>query len=900
MKHLFSTLTLIFAAAITSFACVGEFTYTVTGNTVTFHGNSDTPEVTYHWNFGDQHDANGQNVTHTYTLYPEHYNVCLTISDGQGCTDDYCVNIFVQTGPTCEAFFETEAVCLGTTTHFTDGSATNVGTVNSWLWSFGDGVHSELQNPEHTYAISGAYEVCLTIETSEGCTDEYCRNVVALPLPNTLFIAQNNVVGETVHVNNETTISNGSIASYTWHWGDGSTTSNVSDPTHVYSEPGTYNICLVAVSNEGCVDEYCHEIVIEPVPSECQASFTYAVNNNTVTFESGNTQPNEYYHWIFGDGTDANGTNVSHTYTVFPEHYNVCAILINTITGCRDTVCQTIFIEGSGSSGTCEAFFEYDIDNNLVHFFGVSSADGSTYHWSFGDDEHSGQQNPNHDYALFPEHYSVCLTIVTPDGCTDTYCETVFVEGGSTGSNCEASIEYVMDGNNVHFFGHSTEDNVDYIWNFGDGHNGTGQDPWHTYTQFPEHYEVCLIIGNNNIGCRDTVCETIYVHEGVQCSADFTYTITGNEVHFAAPSNTDGTHYLWSFGDGSHADGHHPNHAYELFPEHYEVCLTVTNSATGCSETHCETIFIEAQNTQHFAIEGTIYAGQHYADEGHVYLIHYNADLGLLEEVATAPIGTNGHYVFTNVAAGNYFLKAALGEGSLYYEHWLPTYFEHELFWYQANVVSVTANLNRNIHLIEGNNPGGPGFVGGLVSEGANKTSGPGDPVEGVQIMLLTMNDEPVQYVYTNAAGEFSFEGVAYGTYKVYGEVLNLNTIPAIVTISAPEPSVDNIGLLVTSSEVTTGVYEPAVINESAVGELFPNPTNGDAAVNISLSNDARVAIRLFDIAGRQVYANILNLGAGIQQINLPVSALNAGIYSLSLSDEKSNTMVTRKLVKTE
>jgi hypothetical protein len=236
----------------------------------------------------------------------------------------------------------------------------------------------------------------------------------------------------------------------------------------------------------------------------------------------------------------------------------------------------------------------------------------------------------------------------------------------------------------------------------------------------------------------------------------------------------------------------------------------------------------------------------------------------------------------------------------LYYEHWLPTYSEHELFWYLADVISLSSNINRNIHLIEGNNPGGPGFVGGLVSEGANKTSGPGDPVEGVQIMLLTMNDEPVQYVYTNASGQFSFEGVAYGTYKVYGEVLNLNTIPAIVTISAPEPSVDNIGLLVTSSEVTTGVYEPAVINESAVGELFPNPTNGDAAVNISLSTDARVAIRMFDIAGRQVYADILNFSAGVQQINLPVSALNAGIYNLTLSDEKSNTMVTRKLVKTE
>ena len=107
MKQLISTLTLIFVAAISSFACVGEFTYTVENNVVVFHGISDTPGVTYHWNFGDQSDANGENVTHTYSVYPEHYNVCLTISDGLGCTDEYCASVYVQTGPgtNCEGSF---------------------------------------------------------------------------------------------------------------------------------------------------------------------------------------------------------------------------------------------------------------------------------------------------------------------------------------------------------------------------------------------------------------------------------------------------------------------------------------------------------------------------------------------------------------------------------------------------------------------------------------------------------------------------------------------------------------------------------------------------------------------------------------------------------------------------
>lgn len=208
--------------------------------------------------------------------------------------------------------------------------------------------------------------------------------------------------------------------------------------------------------------------------------------------------------------------------------------------------------------------------------------------------------------------------------------------------------------------------------------------------------------------------------------------------------------------------------------------------------------------------------------------------------------------------------------------------------------------MNRSFSLIEGNNPGGPGFIGGLVTEGANKTSGPGDPVADVQVMLLNMNDEPLQYTYSDAFGGFSFSNVAYGTYQIYGEIYNLTTVPAIVTIDGSNMNITDIGLLVTSKEVTTGVNEVAVINETSVGNVFPNPFKGDAAINISLQKDARLSIRIVDIAGRQVYASIMNFASGVQQINLPVSELSAGIYNLILADEKANSAVTRKLVKTE
>ena len=43
---------------------------------------------------------------------------------------------------------------------------------NSWLWTFGDGAASVLQNPSHTYATAGIYTVCLTATGFDGCEDQ--------------------------------------------------------------------------------------------------------------------------------------------------------------------------------------------------------------------------------------------------------------------------------------------------------------------------------------------------------------------------------------------------------------------------------------------------------------------------------------------------------------------------------------------------------------------------------------------------------------------------------------------------------------------------------------------------------------------------------------------------------
>jgi len=79
--------------------------------------------------------------------------------------EDYTVTLVANTSQPTAAFgASATTVCEGAV-QFTDQSA---GAPTSWLWRFGDGTTSTLQNPAHTYVTPGAYPVTLTATNAQG------------------------------------------------------------------------------------------------------------------------------------------------------------------------------------------------------------------------------------------------------------------------------------------------------------------------------------------------------------------------------------------------------------------------------------------------------------------------------------------------------------------------------------------------------------------------------------------------------------------------------------------------------------------------------------------------------------------------------------------------------------
>ena len=131
----------------------------------------DTSLASYNWIFGDGTTSNQMTPTHSYAT-TGNYMVCLAVSDGSGCVDTFCQPIQVVAPPNpCDASFTVAP--LGSLVCFFPTNA----NAFSYNWTFGDGNSSTASHPNHQYASSGTYNVCLIVDDGNGCQDTSCQTI---------------------------------------------------------------------------------------------------------------------------------------------------------------------------------------------------------------------------------------------------------------------------------------------------------------------------------------------------------------------------------------------------------------------------------------------------------------------------------------------------------------------------------------------------------------------------------------------------------------------------------------------------------------------------------------------------------------------------------------------------
>lgn len=217
--------------------------------------------------------------------------------------------------------FLPEEPIVNQTVQFIDQS---VGEIVRWMWDFGDGEGSTEQNPTHKYSRPGTYTVQLLVEDNAGAKDITSEDITVRP-PNQppqadfSFSPTNPKVNDSVRFTDESADPDGTIESWSWNFGDGNS-SSVQNPTHKYSQAGTYTVRLTVTDNEGASGNTSKQVIVGG--GQPQADFSFSPANpkpgGQVQFTDKSSDPNGEivsWSWQFGDGRTSTEQSPSHRYS---------------------------------------------------------------------------------------------------------------------------------------------------------------------------------------------------------------------------------------------------------------------------------------------------------------------------------------------------------------------------------------------------------------------------------------------------------------------------------------------------------------------------------------------------------------------------------------------------------
>ncbi|MBL0357139.1 MAG: PKD domain-containing protein [Chitinophagaceae bacterium] len=239
---------------------------------LTFQFNNTTTAVlpafkpnTFVWDFGDGSPrirTGFTNVTHTYAS-PGTYEVRLLVDDTTFCNAPDSIAKPVRLAINVTAQFTTpDKGCMPYTAQFTN---TSLGGTD-FVWDFGDASPvSTAVSPSHLYSNTGSYTIRLTAIDTSTCNKRHDTTftITVYPIPAAGF----DYAPTTPEANKPVDFHNLSsgAASYSWDFGDGET-STAENPSHLFNESKTFNVCLVAYSVAGCTDTICLPVTAKVIP----------------------------------------------------------------------------------------------------------------------------------------------------------------------------------------------------------------------------------------------------------------------------------------------------------------------------------------------------------------------------------------------------------------------------------------------------------------------------------------------------------------------------------------------------------------------------------------------------------------------------------------------------------
>lgn len=587
-------------------------------------GQSTDPEggvLEYHWDFGDGTGSDIVNPTKVYRkggVYP----VTLSVRDDSGFeanTASSRLAVQVDQGPIADAG-EDIIACARSEVRFDGSGSTDIdGVVNSYTWDFGDGQTGGGVRPAHFYSKPGEYRVFLTIEGEEaGLCDATSRDEVALkvvPGPSAIISGPDAVpVGVVAAFDGSASfMENGSISSWSWDFGDGTT---VSGPTaqHTYEAAGVYRVTLTLTSEEALPQcrtiDSTHLIRVNAAPTAAAGEDQLVAVDEEVVFDASASSDTDggivAYEWEFGDGDAATGIEVRHRYRA-PGTY-VARLTVRDEAGLENSVSNDELVVEVNSRP------EPSIDGPAVACVGESEtwragggADGASHAWVFGDGANSTGPSASHAYGKTGRYELVLYADDNKKLANSRAHATRTIHVNQPPIAVAGPDLLVCPGDTVRFDGSRSRDLdgrlVRHHWDFGDGSTQEGAVAEHIFKEAGTYRVHLRVTDDAGSACsigEDGLTVVVNASPMADAGGDRTVWIGGANdavlLDGSKSSDADGEalRFDWTIGDGSVALGERVRHTITEAGR-IPVRLTVSDTSGLACGAGMDTITIDAR-----------------------------------------------------------------------------------------------------------------------------------------------------------------------------------------------------------------------------------------------------------------------------------------------------------------